>query len=216
MAKQEETQSLLEESSYVRVLGPPSSTSQDRNSVSTPKITADGVDSISLCQINGESFTNTNSTSMDDNFELHMSFLTGVKRDTGSTRQDSRRDEIRTTPLFSGPILGQSDDGLLPQYGLIAERIQDYDGVAPRDYLHEDLPIHTSHLDPRIFLNVNAPWSTFICGSQGKPALTATVPFFRSSPGFRAICFRNWSSIHRRAISNVFCLGLVMATALTR
>ena len=79
---------------------------------------------------------------------------------------------------------------LLPQYGLIAKVLEEYDDqdIKPNQDILEplrdadsndgdketnsDSGISSSSLpvckaDSRLFLNINAPWSTFICGSQG-------------------------------------------------
>lgn len=76
-------------------------------------------------------------------------------------------EETRTTPLFSkeaAEVSKREFPGGFPfsQYGLLAGRTRssggrpDEEGSQKRD-----------EQDPRIFLNVSAPWSAFICGSQG-------------------------------------------------
>jgi len=68
-------------------------------------------------------------------------------------------EQTATTPLFSGAILGEMGTSTFNQYGLLAEKCTD---PSDTDYVS---PLHGE--DPRIFLNVNAPSSAFICGSQG-------------------------------------------------
>jgi len=82
-------------------------------------------------------------------------------------------EEIRTTPLFSMSVKHQVTKRLLdqldpfPQYGLLAGRIDSSTKQTSRSTTHEGGPIYRAVQDPRIFLNVGAPWSVFICGSQG-------------------------------------------------
>lgn len=76
-----------------------------------------------------------------------------------------KMEEIRSTPLFSAAVakLGRSSrPGLtFPQFGLLAGRRKRMMPQGPPEGDDEE------NQDPRIFLNVNAPWSAFICGSQG-------------------------------------------------
>ncbi|KPM44128.1 hypothetical protein AK830_g2417 [Neonectria ditissima] len=75
---------------------------------------------------------------------------------------------INTTPLFTESVrkhvLGsgkESGSNQLSQYGLLAANVL-LDGPATQNI---DNPV--SETDPRIFFNVAAPTSMFICGSQG-------------------------------------------------
>lgn len=76
-------------------------------------------------------------------------------------------EEIRSTPLFSTAVgkWGGSRPGVgFPQFALLAGLRQ---GI-PLPHQGDDSDEKKKSLsDPRIFLNVNAPWSAFICGSQG-------------------------------------------------
>ncbi len=77
-------------------------------------------------------------------------------------------EETRNTPLFSeefGELSRRQSPGhkyLFSQYGLLAGRISE-DEAEDR----VDGGPNYQKPDPRIFLNVTAPWSAFICGSQG-------------------------------------------------
>lgn len=74
---------------------------------------------------------------------------------------------IRTTPLFSGKVLDGSKVGTFNQYGLLCKAIASTQSQQlPADSTKAKSPCFFDY-DPRVFLNVNAPWSTFICGSQG-------------------------------------------------
>ena len=82
----------------------------------------------------------------------------------------SEEEEIRTSPIVSVAAKksmdrrGSNTKSLLPQYGLLAGRID----LSKGDFaLSSKTPKEQEALDPRLFLNVNAPWSAFICGSQG-------------------------------------------------
>lgn len=101
-------------------------------------------------------------------FDYQLAFLsdTGSKSNVTHLCDNVSVEAARTTPLFSGKMLDGSELGTFNQYGLLCK------AVATRESQH--LPDSTTpqfprvrKFDPRIFLNVNAPWSTFICGSQG-------------------------------------------------
>ena len=108
---------------------------------------------------------------MDDRpaaFDHQLTFFSdsGSKSNVTQPCDNGSVEAARTTPLFSGKMLDGSKLGTFNQYGLLCKT------VAPRESQH--LPESTTskfprvcNYDPRIFLNVNAPWSTFICGSQG-------------------------------------------------
>lgn len=91
----------------------------------------------------------------------------------GSTRQT---EELRMTPLFSQAVKRAAEgqavsdlitkyDNYFPQYGLLAGALTSFRGRDENDDDNADPILDRS--DPRIFLNVNTPWSSFICGSQG-------------------------------------------------
>ncbi|MCJ1437268.1 hypothetical protein MMC27_006654 [Xylographa pallens] len=99
-------------------------------------------------------------------FNVQMSFL--GYHSIESQPHHRQQEEIKTTPLFSGSVLDQFGKIFLPQYGLLAGRIRDRSYEV--DLLeHVDFEAETVEniSDPRVFLNVNTPWSAFICGSQG-------------------------------------------------
>ena len=77
--------------------------------------------------------------------------------------------EVSTTPIFTFPVLkiieksqSHNSPSLLPQYGLLAGLV---------NFLHTSNSERTisdiKDRDPRVFFNIAAPSSTFICGSQG-------------------------------------------------
>ncbi|KAF1812799.1 hypothetical protein P152DRAFT_513838 [Eremomyces bilateralis CBS 781.70] len=92
--------------------------------------------------------------------------------DTDS-RDQARFEEIRTTPLFSSdvhaiikrptrdvPSTDDSTEQILPQYALLGIRSATYGGENDED--------HTNDREENlVYANINALWSTFICGSQG-------------------------------------------------
>lgn len=130
-----------------------------------------------------------------NDLEYHNSlFSTG---DTNLAGRASRvhREEIRTTPLFSAEVLrkvleasrepdAQTED-LLPQYGLLAKVLNTFNSKedektnetedqnqAAREEALEQLALNEPESiygpeDNRLFVNMNTPWSAFICGSQG-------------------------------------------------
>lgn len=112
-----------------------------------------------------------------ETFDFQMSLLST----TVSNVDDSVRgthEELQTTPLFSSAVqatVGSDPNNLLdrlllnltfPQYGLLAADVEVYDKfieISGTGQKGSKLDLD----DGRIFLNVNTPWSAFICGSQG-------------------------------------------------
>ncbi|KFY88245.1 hypothetical protein V498_06870 [Pseudogymnoascus sp. VKM F-4517 (FW-2822)] len=95
-------------------------------------------------------------------YDYHLSLLR-----PGPTQQNL--EEVTTAPIFTMPVVEHAEaivDGkslpAFPQYGLLAGLAD-----AVRENLKSEGPSHSSVQDPRIFFNVAAPSSTFICGSQG-------------------------------------------------
>ncbi|KAF2162277.1 hypothetical protein M409DRAFT_27280 [Zasmidium cellare ATCC 36951] len=74
-----------------------------------------------------------------------------LSRDT-KDQQGGRTEEIRMTPLCSLAVAHTATQSVLPQYGLLG--------------FHAGQSEEISEKEP-ILLNINAPNSTFICGSQG-------------------------------------------------
>lgn len=79
-----------------------------------------------------------------------------------------KEQELVSAPLFSLPaeytIKSQPEDDSahIPQYNLLAGIAENIQQPVPTDDSSKG-----SALDPRIFFNISAPSSTFICGSQG-------------------------------------------------
>ncbi|KAL1954881.1 hypothetical protein VTO42DRAFT_470 [Malbranchea cinnamomea] len=87
-------------------------------------------------------------------------------------------EQLRTAPLFSSQLLatlessgasaehGVTASELLPQYGLMGLCLETYGDDGAQD---SDFDCHQSNnaSDRLVYSNTNAPWSTFICGSQG-------------------------------------------------
>ena len=110
-----------------------------------------------------------NARARSNDYRHHMSFLSGST--PGQNIQNTQHEEIRTTPLFSGGVLSTYGP-VLPQYGLLAQRLDVQQSIEDSHLnliqLQDPIPgIASSGDDPRLFLNTNTPWSTFICGSQG-------------------------------------------------
>lgn len=112
-------------------------------------------------------------------FDTQMDLLSTATRTMDVNAVDTHRQELRTTPLFSSAVqdlvsvdtqnLTTTPRGLyneFPQYGLLAAEIEVYE-----EYMRVSragkLDEHPGLEDGRIHLNVNTPWSAFICGSQG-------------------------------------------------
>ncbi|KAL8676686.1 MAG: hypothetical protein Q9186_006819 [Xanthomendoza sp. 1 TL-2023] len=81
-------------------------------------------------------------------------------------------EEARTTPLFSVAVarrLAPTSGTVFRQYGLLAQKEETYDPETGADEVPNSKDVHSSAAssDRRIFVNLNAPFSAFICGSQG-------------------------------------------------
>ena len=86
--------------------------------------------------------------------------------------EDAGFEEIRTTPLFTSTVQSAINKGELgqegqhgaaktfPQYGMLGLR----EGTFCRGGY---TPANPPHEDNLVYANMNAPWSAFICGSQG-------------------------------------------------
>ena len=99
--------------------------------------------------------------------------------------------EIQTAPLFSGEVLAcvkrprskpSPTEDVLPSYSFLAKVLNTFgehdrehmDDVQTQDSDQSGVTISsrdpssaTQMSDSRLFVNINAPWSAFICGSQG-------------------------------------------------
>ncbi|QDS68924.1 hypothetical protein FKW77_008310 [Venturia effusa] len=85
---------------------------------------------------------------------------------------NARDEEIRTAPIFSSHVQGAISNGsvgistpsktnsVFPQYGLLGMRLKTIGALEQTD------PVPEPHQN-LIYTNTNAPWSAFICGSQG-------------------------------------------------
>ncbi|PGH32088.1 hypothetical protein GX50_05157 [[Emmonsia] crescens] len=79
----------------------------------------------------------------------------------------ARLEELRTTPLFSSGVRMamqiQAQGEILPQYALMGIRTETYGRFEGEDTSESNIRRSTN----LVYANINAPWSTFICGSQG-------------------------------------------------
>ncbi|KAL8839299.1 MAG: hypothetical protein Q9176_004479 [Flavoplaca citrina] len=101
-------------------------------------------------------------------FDYQLAFLSDSRSKSNVTQlcDNGSLEAAKNTPLFSGKVLDGSGSGTFNQYGLLCKVI----ATRESQHLPESTtpnPPRVCNFDPRIFLNVNAPWSTFICGSQG-------------------------------------------------
>lgn len=93
----------------------------------------------------------------DTQLDLHLAFI---------RRQSQTNDEfheVASTPIFTPSVQRHADminsasqSSTFPQYALLGGNVEEPDS-------HSEV----RKTDPRIFQNVSAPSSTFICGSQG-------------------------------------------------
>lgn len=95
---------------------------------------------------------------------------------TATGTRNGREEEVRTTPLFSLAVkhivagsnikVEDEDEGerrdILPQYGLLGFHIGNHEHVSEREPL---------------YVNVDAPNSMFLCGSQGMVSYTTDIEY---------------------------------------
>ena len=137
--------------------------------------------------------TTMDDTTWNNDRVYHNSMFSTDK--AGGNTNSVHTEEIKTTPLFSADVLAkvsQQKSGpppqqvVLPQYGLLAKVLETFGGddesqstdtgaLASLDLVDTstdsvDHGLSNSSKGPtdgRLFVNMNAPWSAFICGSQG-------------------------------------------------
>ncbi|KAI6712935.1 hypothetical protein B2J93_1770 [Marssonina coronariae] len=84
------------------------------------------------------------------------------------TYQREQQNELTGTPIFTKPVLAYATQTTqlqsFSQYGLLAGDADLLDEMARQDRDLSELPVDR---DPRVFFNISAPSSAFICGSQG-------------------------------------------------
>lgn len=106
-----------------------------------------------------------------DEHKRHLAFVDTVPS-FGQPNNDAELQEMETAPFFTpavrsfikkrraGPDRQGEPADPYPQYGLL--------GLRKGTYSHEGLtPANANSEDNMVYANVNAPWSAFICGSQG-------------------------------------------------
>lgn len=89
----------------------------------------------------------------------HMALLK-----SNTSHQDNH--ELTGTPIFTMPVLKHSRH-LFSQYGFIAGMSD----LLKRESSGEEEALAGTETDPRLFFNISAPSSAFICGSQGSGML---------------------------------------------
>ena len=95
-------------------------------------------------------------TAYNQDKQKYLRYLHGTQK----SPRFGREEEVRTTPLFSLSIQHRAEDEyhsdgkppVLPQYGLLGFNVGTTEGIDPEE---------------AVLMNVAAPNSTFICGSQG-------------------------------------------------
>ncbi|KAL1968148.1 hypothetical protein VTN77DRAFT_2279 [Rasamsonia byssochlamydoides] len=107
---------------------------------------------------------------MSREVESHLALIPDHLRQRGSSSNlvNARLHEVKTTPLFSSKvkaILQDSQDGagVFSQYGVLGLRLQTYGNGSKSDSRADSEP----ETDRLVYGNITAPWSAFVCGSQG-------------------------------------------------
>lgn len=105
-------------------------------------------------------------------YNRHLTFIDTVDSFGQSNDDEEEVRELASTPLFTSKVRsaikerGAGTERLLeppnpfPQYGLLGLRQGTY---SPEGYM----PASFRNEDNLVYANMNAPWSAFICGSQG-------------------------------------------------
>lgn len=93
---------------------------------------------------------NDSSGKGNQNLATHLALLSG-----SSLRQDEH--ELHSTPIFTPAVLEHAKHAF-DQYGFLA-------GVS--SIMEANTHADEAFEDPRVFFNISAPSSAFICGSQG-------------------------------------------------
>jgi hypothetical protein len=100
----------------------------------------------------------------------HIRLIPGLLPTSVDSQVDSKIEDIKTTPMFThhvrmtlgsaaGPFEGYGD--VFQQYGLLGIRKETYNSR------YQDMAGLLSVQENLVYANTNAPWSAFICGSQG-------------------------------------------------
>lgn len=107
---------------------------------------------------------------MDQEVERHLALIPKHLRQHGSSSAlaSARLHEVKTTPLFSSKVKTVLQDfeagaEVFSQYGVLGIRLETY-GNGPQSGSSADSEPEKYRL---IYGNITAPWSAFICGSQG-------------------------------------------------
>nr|KMM71091.1 hypothetical protein CPAG_07398 [Coccidioides posadasii RMSCC 3488] len=114
------------------------------------------------------------SSEMTKELATHLALVDRSPTDVEKPARSRMIEQLKISPLHSSKVRAtfevndksennenQSEgEEVFPQYGLLGQRLQTY------GYGSEDIPVGEP-VDNLIYTNSNAPWSTFICGSQG-------------------------------------------------
>ncbi|EFW17266.1 conserved hypothetical protein [Coccidioides posadasii str. Silveira] len=114
------------------------------------------------------------SSEMTKELATHLALVDRSPTDGEKPARSRMIEQLKISPLHSSKVRAtfevnnksennenQSEgEEVFPQYGLLGQRLQTY------GYGSEDIPVGEP-VDNLIYTNSNAPWSTFICGSQG-------------------------------------------------
>ena len=135
----------------------------------------------------------TSDQKWQEELTYHNSLLPTGDADPAGTASRVHCEEIKTTPFFSVEVLAKvleasrepdaQTENFLPQYGLLAKVLHTFNSKEDEDTkeaegqsqaseeLQYSVPDERKSIpepeDKRLFVNMNAPWSAFICGSQG-------------------------------------------------
>ena len=101
----------------------------------------------------------------------HLTLISGKSAGADDEHSDAKLEDIKTTPLFTHRVrlavedgltsYADSEDQLFFQYGLLGIREHTYEAQ------HQEIGECLSMEENLVYANMNAPWSTFVCGSQG-------------------------------------------------
>ncbi|KAL1859164.1 hypothetical protein Plec18170_002279 [Paecilomyces lecythidis] len=130
--------------------------------------------------VTDHSINSTFKTFEDTEFERHLQLIDtadrkGVHTGANPDSKESLLEEIKTTPLFSAEVKkyvskrqsvtfrSSQDASSFPQHGLLGLKLQ----ISGNTEESEMKPDQEANINDLVYTNITAPWSAFICGSQG-------------------------------------------------
>jgi hypothetical protein len=105
---------------------------------------------------------------MEEEIERHLLLVSSHHQDGSSAAEKARLEGMKTAPLFSSKVKAvlqgfEDEVSIFPQYGVLGLRLETYGNGTQKHFPADSNPEE----DRLIYANTTAPWSAFVCGSQG-------------------------------------------------